>query len=1197
MFGSILRFELFYQLRNPVFIVTALIFFLLTFGAVTLEDIQIGSGGNIHVNSPYAIAQTVLIMSLFYMFATTAFVANVVVRDDESGFGPMVRSTRVSKFDYLLGRFTGAFVAALAGFASVPLAMLIGSQMPWLDQETLGPTALGHYVHAFFVFGAPNVLITSAIFFAVACVARSMMLSYVGVVVFLVLYFLLTGLAGSQPEYRDTIALFEPFGLGAFSDVTRYWSAEESNNLVAAFEGSVAYNRGLVLMLSMLAFSVAFWRYSFSEKGMSARQLKKDANRRQKEALVAPNVVSRLPLPNQAASASARLLARTRLEMGMIFKSPAFFVLILLGLTNSGGALWFANELYGTPSVPMTFALILPLLGSFGIIPIIIAIYFAGELVWRDRERGMNEIIDSTALPNWAYFIPKVIAVTAVLVATLFIASLAAMFVQLLRGYADLELHKYFFWFILPFAVDMLMIAILAVFLQSLSSSKYVGWGLMAIYLVASITLVSIGFEHPLYNFGETGFVRISDMNGTDVGGAKSWWLRLYWSGVCLILSVFSYLFWRRGVGISVASQIRRFPSRFKGAPAGVAFAGLLVSATSGAWLFYQMNVISEYVTSDEVEERLADYEKSFLQYEGVGQPSITSVELNVDLFPADGKAYFEGTYQLINDTGAPVNELHVVFQDGYSELVNIDIPSGTLTLDEGEDYGYQIFALEQPMLPGEEMTVTFQSERIKKAFRTSDEDSRLVKNGIFLNNSEFAPQFGFDRSVLLQDRTTRRKYDLPAELRMPKLEDEAARERNYVGNVDWVMSDITVTTSADQTPVAPGKVVSDRIEGDRRVVRFQSTNPILGFFSIQSADYSATKRQHDGIELEIYHHPTHAFNAERMLDAMAISLDYFRENFGPYQFDYARIIEFPGYAAFAQAFAGTVPYSERIGFIANAADDNDIDYVTYVTAHEYGHQYWAHQLISAYMQGGTMLVETMAQYSALMVMKQMYGEEQIRRFLKYELDAYLSARGGEVIEELPLYRVENQGYIHYRKGAVVMYLLQDRLGEGRVNRMLADLLERYRFKSQPYATTIELVDGFKQLARDDAERRLVTDLLEEITLYDFSVADATVRPLPEGGFETTFIASVKKLYADGEGAEQDAEFKNLVDVGAFTKRPDYGVLEPEDVLLFEMRPMKSGQQSIVIVTAEKPLFIGIDPYSKFVDRKGDDNIIEVSES
>ena len=59
-------------------------------------------------------------------------------------------------------------------------------------------------------------------------------------------------------------------------------------------------------------------------------------------------------------------------------------------------------------------------------------------------------------------------------------------------------------------------------------------------------------------------------------------------------------------------------------------------------------------------------------------------------------------------------------------------------------------------------------------------------------------------------------------------------------------------------------------------------------------------------------------------------------------------------------------------------------------------------------MQGGTLFVETMAQYSALMVMKQLHGEDKIRRFLKYELDNYLRNRGGEIIEELPLNRVEN---------------------------------------------------------------------------------------------------------------------------------------------------------------------------------------------
>ena len=63
------------------------------------------------------------------------------------------------------------------------------------------------------------------------------------------------------------------------------------------------------------------------------------------------------------------------------------------------------------------------------------------------------------------------------------------------------------------------------------------------------------------------------------------------------------------------------------------------------------------------------------------------------------------------------------------------------------------------------------------------------------------------------------------------------------------------------------------------------------------------------------------------MLNALGASLDYYQANFGPYQFDQARIIEFPGYASFAQAFANTMPYSEAIGFIADTSDPDKIDY------------------------------------------------------------------------------------------------------------------------------------------------------------------------------------------------------------------------------------------------------------------------------
>jgi ABC-2 type transport system permease protein len=106
-FLSVVRFELSYQLKNPVLWVSFAIFFLLTFGAVTIDQIQIGGTGNTNINSPFAIIQTCMVMAFFALFAMTAFVANSVTRDDETGFGPILRATRLKKAPYLFGRFFG----------------------------------------------------------------------------------------------------------------------------------------------------------------------------------------------------------------------------------------------------------------------------------------------------------------------------------------------------------------------------------------------------------------------------------------------------------------------------------------------------------------------------------------------------------------------------------------------------------------------------------------------------------------------------------------------------------------------------------------------------------------------------------------------------------------------------------------------------------------------------------------------------------------------------------------------------------------------------------------------------------------------------------------------------------------------------------------------------------------------------------
>ena len=1194
MFSAIALFELRYQLKNPVFWVVAILFFLLTFGSVTVEQIQIGSGGNVHKNAPIAIVQVHQILSLFFMFVTTAFVANVIVRDDESGFGPMVRATRVSKFDYLFGRFTGAAIAGLLAFLVVPLAIFIGSAMPWIDPETLGPNRLADYAYAYLVLALPNVLLTSAIFFAVATLTRSMMYSYVGVVVFLVLYLVLNGFLRTKPELRELAGMVEPFGLAAVGNATRYWTAAERNGLTPPITGILLANRAIWLGVALSALGFAGWRFRFAEQGLSAGAAARAAKKEAKAAAVLPQLVSSLPAPRQSAAASARLWARIRFEMGLVFKSPAYLVLLLIGLFNAAGGLIYANEIYGTPARPLTFALIEQLAGSFTIFPIIIAIYYAGEVVWRDRDRRFHEIVDSTSLPNWAYLVPKVLAVAGVLFTSLVVSVLAAMLVQLARGVTALEPMQYLVWYILPTGVFMVQLAVLSVFAQALSPNKYVGWAVMVVYLVASITLGNIGFEHPLYTYGAVPPSRFSDLNGNQIGALGGLWMQIYWSFVALFLAVLAHLLWRRGTDVSLLPRLKALPRRLAGMPLVLIIVSLAGAGASGAWIWQNTNVLNDYRTRDDNEAQQAAYEKRYIQYVGLKQPSATDVKLAVDLYPEQRLMRSRGQVKLLNDTGAPLTELHLRLGSRRSEIERIVVPGARLAVND-EENKYRIYRFDRPLAAGARLAVDFAISREQKGFPARSEDTNLIANGSFMNNSDFMPQIGMSRDGLLQDRAKRRKYGLAPEQRLPKLGDKAALDRNYLGNADWVNSDITLSTSAGQTPIAPGRKVSDTVAGGRRIARFVSPQPILSFFSVQSAAYAEKSLDADGVKLTVYHHPTHAFNVDTMLASMKTSLAYFRKNFGPYQFDYARIIEFPGYDSFAQAFAGTIPFSESIGFLAANNDPEKIDYVTYVTAHELGHQYWGHQIISAEMQGGTVFVETMAQYSALMVMKQIYGEDKIRRFLKYELDNYLRNRGGEIIEELPLGRVEDQGYIHYRKGSVVMYLLADRLGEDRVNAMLADILAKHKFKSQPYLTSTTLVEGLKGLARSDAERQLVSDLMERITLYDLKAATATTRRLADGRWETRLTVDASKFYADGKGVETASPLADSIDIGLFTAKPGQGAFSKKDVLAMVRLPVKSGKQVLVLTSKAKPTVAGIDPYNKYVDRNSDDNVVDIS--
>jgi len=287
------------------------------------------------------------------------------------------------------------------------------------------------------------------------------------------------------------------------------------------------------------------------------------------------------------------------------------------------------------------------------------------------------------------------------------------------------------------------------------------------------------------------------------------------------------------------------------------------------------------------------------------------------------------------------------------------------------------------------------------------------------------------------------------------------------------------------------------------------------------------------------------------------------------------------------------MPYSESIGFIANLNHPDDIDMVFYVVGHEMGHQWWAHQVVGANMEGATLLSETLAQYSALMVMEKEYGRDMMRKFLKYEMDNYLRSRGQERVKERPLLRVEaNQGYIHYRKGSVVLYYLKEMIGEEAVNRALRKVIHQYAYAQPPYPTSYALVDALREQTPPELQY-LIKDLFEDITIFSNRTLTATAQQRSDGKYDVTINVEAQKFKADAKGNETEVPVNDWIDIGAFAPPPKgkkYG-----ETLYRERVHITQKESKFTFTTAKAPEKAGIDPFALLIDRIPDDNTKSVT--
>jgi ABC-2 type transport system permease protein len=827
---------------------------------------------------------------------------------------------------------------------------------------------------------------------------------------------------------------------------------------------------------------------------------------------------------------------------------------------------------------------------NFDLMILIIITYYSAETVWRERQLGVGDIVDSTATNNWALYFPKVLALCSVMIVLLAIGIAFTVLYQAGKGHTDFEPMVYFSILFMNALIPFIMTCIMSVFIQILSPNKYVGMLIFVLYIIVSIVLYNLGLEHNLWHFGGTPTAVYSDLNNYGFSSTPTLLYTLYWIGFTSILVVLGYGLYARGAEYGIKHRFSLLKTNLGWSGVATMMAGLVLFVSMGSYIYYQTRIVNEFITDNEQLDQQASYEKEYKQYQDMVLPKITDINVNVDIYPYQRKVEANGYYLIENKSTNAIDKV----------LINWDIKSDAkVSMDNAildgfsEEFNTGWLKFNPSLKPGESRKLEYSVVRQAKGFVDKNADTTIVANGSFINSFTLLPHFGYNAGFEIGDRQERKRRDLPPPQRLPKLEDSSQYKTSFLGNeADFINFEAIVSTAEDQVALTPGYLQKEWLEAGRRYFHYKMDAPIFNFVAFLSGKYTIAKEVHNGINIEVYHHPSHDKNVQRMIDATKESLDYFDKVFSPYQHKQVRIIEFPRYARFAQSFSNTIPYSEDIGFIADLRDEEDIDYVTFVTAHEMGHQWWGHQVMPANVQGSAVLSESLSEYSAYLVMEKLLGEHQLRKFLKWEMDRYLIGRSREVLEEMPLMKAENQQYIHYQKGGIVMYSLKDRLGEDTFNQALRNFLNEFQYKSNPYPTTLDLVRHIKAVA-NESDYEFLDDVFAKITLFDLKAKTATAKKLNNGNYQVELTFTADKYYADGKGEETKAELNDRFDVGIFSMSPDDAKAK-DHVLVFQKEMIQSGENKFSFEVKQLPKFAGIDPYIKMIDRNSDDNMIAV---
>lgn len=1189
MWYNIFKFELRYRLKRPATYIYFGLLLIIGFLVMSTEVISVGGGaGQVKENAPASIMNIMAVLGLFLCFIASAVMGVPVLRDFEHKTESLLFTNPIRKIDYLLGRYLGSFLILILVSSGLLWGMVIGELIPIRDNPDLLPFNFSNYLYPFGVILMPNMLVMGTLFFCTGALSRKMLTVYLQGMVLLVIYLIANNLIG-ELDNQKLAALLDPFGINTIHMETRYWTITQKNTEFISLAGVFLYNRIIWVAVSLLSFGalVRFFSFNVIRKPLITRK------RKQKKQTVSFKDIT-IPIANQRFDWRSQVQQVIRQSL-FYFKSTIreypFIGIVLCGLILLIMNSFHVAKMYGTTIHPTTYTMV-GLMSSFILFFFILIVFYTGEMVWKERSNKLDQIYDAMPVSNFANLFSKFLGLILSFVVILLLLIVVGVIIQASYGYFNFELDIYFTTLFTQIFSYLVLFALLGFFIQVMVNNKFIGYAIQIAFYIFLGVMDLMGLEHSLWQFASTSLGQYSDMNTYAHFFTPFNWKTSYWFGFSVILFIGAILFAIRGTNTSFKTRFVLSRLNFTRPVFIVTLAFFTIFIGSGAFIFYNTTVLNEFQTEEEQELDAANYEKDLKHYEFIAQPRIVDVNLKVDLYPNERSYVAEGYYYLKNKTTHVISDIHIQRMPGKDYQLNYLIFDRSTRLDSTyQQHYYSIYHLDEALQPGDSIKMSFKTALNTVGFKDNSSPGRVLFNGTFFDNTVF-PALGYNSSFELSEEKTRKEYDLAPKERMMARTDSIGTSMSLFGDdADRVNFEIVMSTVPDQIAIAPGYLQKEWLENGRRYFHYKMDQPMVNYYSMVSARYEVKRDKWNEVELEIYYHQGHEYNLDRMMEAMKQSLTYYSTNFSPYQYHQLRIMEFPRYRSFAQSFANTIPFSEGIGFIANVDEEEDVDYPFYVTAHEVGHQWWGHQVTEARVKGNGMLSEAITQYSSLMVMKHNYGEETMQKFLKYEMDRYLGGRAHERKKELPIVECENQGYIHYNKGSVLMYALQDYISEDSVNNALRAYLNDWAYREDRYPTTLDLMPYFEQVTPDSL-KYLLTDMFETIILFENKTEKVTYELAGQDLYLVNIEADALKYQADSLGMETPAAINDWIDIGVYSEDES----GKEKLIYLEKHKILEGQNSFKIFVNQKPLKAGIDPLNKLIDRNPDDNVKSAEE-